>query len=110
MAKIVRVAPNRSSRGYKLDRHTTNVKLTLAIGKDKRDFTMEMVSNDQVTDREYDRFIKTLQAAQMDPPTKKDVEDKRKVLDKYRNYTLTEVRRSYVGVRQVSHRSYELAC
>lgn len=45
LAKIEKVSDKRSSRPYKLEKHMTDIKLTLAIGNDKRDMTMEMFSN-----------------------------------------------------------------
>lgn len=50
LAKVEKVAEATSSRLYKLDNNVTNLKLTLIIGEDKKDMTMEMVSNTTPTE------------------------------------------------------------
>lgn len=45
LAKIEKVAEAKASKLYKLERNVTDIKLTLIIGDDKKDMTMEMVSN-----------------------------------------------------------------
>lgn len=61
LAQITGVAERKASKFYKLEQDMTDVKLVLAIGKDKRDFTMEMVSNSDVTDVSA---ISTMQSVQ----------------------------------------------
>lgn len=50
LAKVEKVSENKSSRLYKLEKNVTDVKLTLIIGDDKKDMTMEMVSNSPPTE------------------------------------------------------------
>lgn len=50
LAKVEKVAETASSRLYKLDNNVTDLKLTLIIGEDRKDMTMEMVSNSAPSD------------------------------------------------------------
>lgn len=50
LAKVEKVAETKSSKLYKLEKNVTDVKLTLIIGDDKKDMTMEMVSNSPPTE------------------------------------------------------------
>lgn len=50
LAKIEKVSENKASKLYKLEKNVTDVKLTLIIGDDKKDMTMEMASNSPPTD------------------------------------------------------------
>lgn len=50
LAQIEKVSPQRSSKLYDLDKHKTDLKLTLIIGNSQKDFTMQMVSNSAVSE------------------------------------------------------------
>lgn len=50
LAKVEKIADTPTSRLYRLENNVTNVKLTLIIGEDKKDMTMEMVSNTAPTE------------------------------------------------------------
>jgi hypothetical protein len=45
LAKIVGVAPRVTTKLYQLERFKTDMMLTLEVGSDKQDFTMDMISN-----------------------------------------------------------------
>ena len=50
LAQIVGVAEKKASRAYQLEKHRTDIMLTLQIGNDKKDFTMEQTSNSNSSD------------------------------------------------------------
>lgn len=50
LAQIAGVSENKSSKPYQLEQHYTDTKLVLAIAATKKDFTMENISNGEVTD------------------------------------------------------------
>jgi RNA polymerase-associated protein RTF1 len=112
LAKIEKVADAKSSKLYKLEKNVTDVKLTLIIGDDKKDMTMEMVSNSPPSDvsfrdswdtvmecakslllyqREFNRYIAILTHKNVDIPLKSDIEAKLESLQKYKDAVLTEV-------------------
>lgn len=111
LARVVKVSQSKTSRLYRLEKHHTDVKLTLAIGNDQRDTSMEMMSNSSptevrilvhdmlelgltlyaLTQREWLRYLAELQKANLPVPTKQEAEAKIETIKKYKDYALTEV-------------------
>ena len=57
LAQIAGVAERKASRPYQLDKHRTDIMLTLQIGSLKKDFTIEQTSNSDITDVSVPRKV-----------------------------------------------------
>jgi RNA polymerase-associated protein RTF1 len=78
-------------RPYKFGKNMVNTTLTLAHGKATKEFLMDLVSNSPITEREWDRYVKTMKTEQQSLVSNEHVKRKLKDLEKARNYVLTNV-------------------
>jgi hypothetical protein len=112
LAQIVGISEKKASAPYDLEKHRTDLKLTLAHGEQKQDFKMDMISNSPLTEvcisprmpgfrltdalsllqKELNRYLVTLRVAKLPIPTTKAVMAKRRSMKDLQNSRLTEVR------------------
>uniref|UniRef100_A0A6B2L890 Plus3 domain-containing protein n=1 Tax=Arcella intermedia TaxID=1963864 RepID=A0A6B2L890_9EUKA len=88
IAQIVQIVPSVST--YKLGKKECNQLLTLKIANKTKNFEMRYVSNDPVTEGEYDMWLKFLKKCNEEIPTVEDFERLKQKIYDADHYTYTE--------------------
>ncbi|GAA5966250.1 hypothetical protein JCM3765_002572 [Sporobolomyces pararoseus] len=81
------------ARPYKIEQNSaasTDIELNLRHGKSVRHFTMEIVSNSEFTDGEFNRLVKTCIGEKVDLPSPKELGKVKEQLAKHKEYIMTE--------------------
>ncbi|KZT38612.1 plus-3-domain-containing protein [Sistotremastrum suecicum HHB10207 ss-3] len=89
LCEITNVGPD-LVKPYKVNDKLVNQLLELKHGKSVRLFTMDKISNSRVPQREYDRYLKTLDYEKLPPPTKRQLEKKHAQIQKLSEQSLSE--------------------
>uniref|UniRef100_A0A0K0ELG4 Plus3 domain-containing protein n=1 Tax=Strongyloides stercoralis TaxID=6248 RepID=A0A0K0ELG4_STRER len=81
---------------YALENTKTNLTLKLKFGKDYRPYRMEFVSNTPITSEEFDYWKSNMRQLDINLPSERFVENKKKDIDEVTNHQYTEEDASYI--------------
>jgi RNA polymerase-associated protein RTF1 len=78
-------------RKYKFNNCVTDYAMLVSQGKAKKDYLFDMVSNQAITEKEWNRFEVTMKVDHHDLPSEKHLAKKKKDLESIRNHIFTEI-------------------
>ncbi|KAI8893216.1 hypothetical protein BC833DRAFT_609181 [Globomyces pollinis-pini] len=77
-------------RTYKLNKSSTRVALEVSHGKAKRQYLMDMISNQPITLKEWNRYEATHKVEKLPLPTRYHIDRKKEDLEKIRSHVFTD--------------------
>uniref|UniRef100_A0A0N4ZRD6 Plus3 domain-containing protein n=1 Tax=Parastrongyloides trichosuri TaxID=131310 RepID=A0A0N4ZRD6_PARTI len=84
------------NRIYNLENTRTNLTLKLKFGKDLKVYRMEFVSNTPITDEEFGLWKNNMRQYEINLPSEKFIENKKKDIDAVTNHQYTEEDANYI--------------
>ncbi|KAG0220490.1 hypothetical protein BGX31_010949 [Mortierella sp. GBA43] len=84
------IGVGKQSKIYQVGSTSTNLTLTLKHGKAEKGFSMDIISNGAFTEDEFRRYESVLRSEKLDISTQDHVENKRKDIERAKEYVLTD--------------------
>jgi RNA polymerase-associated protein RTF1 len=77
-------------RKYKFNKSTTDFCMMVSQGKSKREYLFDAISNQSITEKEWNRYEVTMKMEKSELPTERHINRKKKDLETIQNHVFTE--------------------